>query len=120
MSSSFDFPRRLACMAAGLLATACAGAHLAPASNSVCPVRPEAPVTRIDIFDGDPAELAALAPDDEQSAPDTYTVSGIYAQGRHVTVRCHYGKASQDIALTAPVSRCQFSGADTQPALVCK
>lgn len=120
MSSRIDLPKLLACVAAGFMVTACAAAKTTHGSNSVCAVHPGAPVTQIDIFDGDPAELAFLAPDDDQKASNTYTVKGVYAQGRHVTVRCHYGKTSEDVVLKNPVSRCQYSGDDAHPALACK
>ena len=120
MSSRIEITRLLACIAAGLTVTACAGAHVAPAARSVCTAHSGAPVTQIDIFDGDPADLASLAPDDPQSAPNTYTVKGVYEQGRHVTVRCHFGSTFDDVVLTTPVSSCQFSGGDKHPALACK
>jgi hypothetical protein len=120
MSSRIDVPKLLAFVAAGFLVTACAGAKSARGSDSVCAVHEGAPVTQIDIFDGDPADLASLAPDDDQTAPNTYSVKNVYAQGRQVTVRCHYGKTSEDVVLKTPVSHCQYSGGDAHPALACQ
>lgn len=109
----------LAWVAAGFVTPACTDLHAAPAPDSVCAVRHDAEVTHIDIFDGDPAELVSLAPDDDRNTPNTYTVKDIYAQGRHVTVRCHYGKTSLDVILRNQISRCEFSGGDAHPAMVC-
>jgi hypothetical protein len=120
MWSRAELPTRLAWAAACCLVSACAGAGAAGGVNSVCPVRAGAAVTQIDVFDGDPADLAYLAPDDERKAPGTYTVKGIYDQGRYVTIRCHYGADSVDVKLADRVERCRFSGGDAHPALSCK
>lgn len=112
--------RRLAVVVAGLLLTVGASAHVAPSSMSICAVHADAKVTQIEIFDGDPADLASLAPDDPQNAPNTYAVKGVYDQGRHVTVRCHYGTTFDDVVLTTPVSSCRFSGGAAHPMLVCR
>jgi len=86
----------------------------------VCPLRAGASPSQIDIFDGDPAEQAFLAPDDDRQGANTYTVKPIYAQGRTVTVRCHYGKASVDVKLVQPVAVCRYSEAGGRPQLACK
>ncbi|PTT85279.1 hypothetical protein DBR42_14405 [Pelomonas sp. HMWF004] len=72
------------------------------------------------MFDGDPAEQVFLAPDDDRQGADTYTVKPIYAQGRTVTIRCHYGKASVDVKLVQPVAVCRYSEAGGRPQMVCK
>jgi hypothetical protein len=110
----------LAWVVACRMATACAGADALEPATSVCPVRAGARVSQIDIFDGDPAELAFLAPDDENKAPNTYTVKSIYDEGRYVTVRCHYGPTLVVVQLAKRIARCTFSGGDTRPALTCK
>lgn len=120
MSSRMNTSKLLRFVTAGFMLTACAGAKAAHGSKSVCAVHPGSHATRIEIFDGDPADLASLAPDDDRTAPNTYTVKGVYAQGRHVTVRCRYGRTSQDVVLTAPVTRCQYAGGDAHPTLVCQ
>jgi len=74
----------------------------------VCPTRSHNVVKQIDIFDGDPKDLAYLAPDDDAS--NTYTFSGIYEQGRVVTVRCKYKNGDVvDIPLAATIDQCIFS-----------
>ena len=110
--------RRLACVAATCLATACVGA--AARQAGVCPPRPGAAVSQIDIFDGDPAERAYLAPDDAMAGTNIYSVKSVYDAGRMLTVRCHYGEATADIRLTSPVSRCKLSGGDSRPVLACR
>jgi hypothetical protein len=42
----------------------------------VCPARPDAAVTQIDLFDGDPADQAQLAPDDDRAGANTYSGQG--------------------------------------------
>ena len=124
MSWRAEAGKLAASAAACVLATACAGADAPPrraAAAGVCPVHKDAGVTQIDIFDGDPAGLAFLAPDDERDGQGIYTVKDIYAKGRIVTVRCHYGgSVAEDVRLTQPVARCVFSGGDAHPRLDCK
>lgn len=86
----------------------------------VCPLRAGAAPSQIDVFDGDPAELVILAPDDDRQGASTYTVKPIYTQGRTVTIRCHYGKASVDVKLVQPVTACRYSEAGGRPQMVCK
>lgn len=101
------------------LATLCIAVHAAPRAASVCPARPDAAVTQIDLFDGAPADRALLAPDDDLAGGNTYSVKGVYDAGRTLTIRCHYGEATTDVKLAKPVARCRVSG-DTRPALACK
>ena len=116
MPSIASPPSLPACLAACCLATAAA----AEPAHSICPRHPGSPVTQIDLFDGDPAELAFLAPDDDQTAPNTYTVKGIYDDGHHVTIRCHYGTAIIDITLANRVAQCRSSGEPAHPVLSCQ
>ena len=120
MSSRTDVPKMLAWLVACSMATACATADAAKGSDGVCPVRPGAAVNQIEIFDGDPSELASLAPDDDQKGANTYTVKGVYDQGSYITIRCHYGNASMDVKLSDRVAQCKFSGGDAHPKLACK
>ena len=118
--SSNELAKLLACVAAACMATACAGADAAPHAASVCPARTGAPVTQIDLFDGDPADQALLAPDDDKAGANTYSVKPVYDAGRVLTIRCHHGSASEDVRLTRPVAQCRYSGGDAHPALTCK
>lgn len=112
--------RRLAYVVAACLATASVGAA-AKRATGVCPVRPNAPVTQIEIFDGDPAEQASLAPDDDTTGGKAvYSVKSVYEAGRVLTIRCHYGEATADIRLPSPVSRCKLTGGDSRPMLACR
>jgi len=93
----------------------------APAeAPDVCPLRAGASPSQIDVFDGDPAEQVLLAPDDDRQGANTYTVKPIYAQGRTVMVRCHYGTTSFDVKLVQPVAVCRYSAAGGRPQLACK
>ena len=117
---SNEMAKLAAALAACCLATACAGADAARPAASVCPVHAGAAVSQIDLFDGDPADQALLAPDDDQKGQDTYSVKGVYDAGRTLTIRCHYGAASEDVKLVKPVSQCRYSGGDKHPALTCR
>ena len=118
--SSNEMAKLLACVAVACMATACAGADAAPHAASVCPARTGAPVTQIDLFDGDPADQALLAPDDDKKGSNTYSVKPVYDAGRVLTIRCHHGSTSEDVKLTKPVAQCRYSGDDAHPALTCK
>jgi hypothetical protein len=111
-------------VAALLLTAACTCSTLACAKPApVCPAQSKAVVTQIDIFDGPPQDQAYLAPDDEQHAPNTYTLSGIYDEGRTVTVRCHYsGGQQRDVELKQRVKQCRFAedSKKRSASLVCK
>jgi hypothetical protein len=120
MSSRIEWLQRAACVAIVAMATACAdAAPRAAGAASVCPARANATVTQIDLFDGDPADQAQLAPDDDQGGANTYSVKGVYDAGRTLTIRCHYGGATTDVKLTKPVAQCRYSG-DAHPALACR
>ncbi|MEO5690128.1 MAG: STY0301 family protein [Burkholderiaceae bacterium] len=118
--SSNEWIRRAACIAACFVATACAGADRAPAPAGVCPVHAGTGVSQIDLFDGDPAEQVLLAPDDDQAGANTYSVKTVYDAHRVLTIRCHYGAASEDVKLVKPVSVCRYSGGEAHPTLTCK
>lgn len=91
-------------------------------AKGVCPIRLNEKVQQIDIFDGKPVELAYLAPDDDQTAPNTYSLSYIYEQGRIVTIRCKYDSGSvYDIELKNKVNQCKFfRNKSGNPTLICK
>lgn len=86
----------------------------------VCPLRAGASPNQIDVFDGDPSEQAILAPDDDGPGANTYTVKDVYAQGRAVTIRCHFGKDAIDVKLPGPVKVCRYSGDDGHAQMSCK
>lgn len=115
--------RRLTGVVAAALLTACAGAGASPnpAADGVCPLHAGAAPSQIDVYDGDPSEQAILAPDDSAGAgANTYTVKQVYAEGRVVTIRCHYGHDAVDVKLSHPVAACRFSGDERHPQLACK
>jgi hypothetical protein len=69
--------------------------------------------------DGDPSEQVLLAPDGDQGGANTYTVEQVYAPGRIVTIRCHFGKDAVDVKLAKPVGVCRYAG-DAHPQMSCK
>ena len=98
--------------------------NLASANDvkGVCPTRGNEKIQQIDIFDGKPEELAYLAPDDDQTSPDTYTLNYIYEKGQIVTIRCKYDSGFvYDVELKNKVSQCKFSrNKSGNSSLICK
>jgi hypothetical protein len=116
-----DFSRRAACLAvAGVLSACAADATPKPAATGVCPLHAGVAPSQIDVFDGDPSEQVILAPDDDRAGANTYTVKDVYAQGRTVTIRCHFGKEAVDVKLTQPVTACRYSGDDGHAQMACR
>jgi hypothetical protein len=116
-----DLSRRMAWLAlAGTVSACAADAAPKPAVPGVCPLRADASPSQIDVFDGDPSEQVFLAPDDDRKGANTYTVKHIYAQGRTVTIRCHFGKEAVDVKLTKPVAACRYSEDGGHAQLACK
>jgi hypothetical protein len=76
------------------------------------PADPGATVRYVSFFDGDPAEMVELAPDDESANGRldlTWQFTG--ARARPVTMVCNYSNAdSQRAELTASVSLCKLTG----------
>ena len=105
-----------------LLAAILSGPAIHAQAKGVCPLRANEQVKKIDIFDGKPEELATLAPDDHEKAPNIWTVADIYEHGRIVTVRCTYDSGFVfDLALKDKVNRCRASRSKSgAPHLVCK
>lgn len=107
-----------------LLVAACASPIVGYAKQaSICPQLRDTRVHQIDIFDGAPEELAYLAPDDPDTAPNTYTIGHIYSNGRFVSVRCHYDNGEvRDVKIEKRVRVCRYSeaGKTRSPSLVCR
>lgn len=107
-----------------LVLIACSSSTLACAKPiSVCPKHGQTSVRQIDIFDGKPEDQAYLAPDDSETAPNTYTVGGIYDQGRTVTVRCRYSDGQmQEVELKQRIQTCRYTelGKKSSAALLCQ
>lgn len=92
-----------------LLALGVAGcaAHPGP-SVPVCPVR-SAPLRYLDVFDGDPSELATLVPEVDGETSGHWLLGYVYDAGRTVTVRCKYAdRAEVDVPLVRRVQRCDY------------
>lgn len=117
-----DLSRQAAWLILAGMLSACAAADATPkpAVVGVCPLRAGASPSQIDVFDGDPAEKVILAPDDDAKGANTYTVKDVYAQGRSVTIRCHFEKESVDVKLTNPVAVCRYSGDDAHAQMTCR
>lgn len=117
-----EFTRRLAWPVLAGLLSSCAAADATPGPTvaGVCSLRGGVSPSQIDVFDGEPSEQVLLAPDDDGAGANTYTVKDIYAQGRAVTIRCHYGTESVDVKLANPVKACRYSGDDKHAQITCK
>jgi len=100
----------------------CAINTASAASEGVCPKRQNDKVQQIDIFDGKPEELAYLAPDDDRTSPNIYTLSDIYKEGRIVTIRCKYDSGFvHDVELKNKVKQCRFyRNKSGNSKLICK
>lgn len=101
---------------------ACAPNVVYAGSTGVCPARKHEKVVQIYIFDGKPDEQVFLAPDDDEKAPNTYTLAKIHQAGRTVTVRCEYSKGPvHDTELKKNVKRCQSSESKSGSfSLICR
>src|SRR5262245_2893377 len=111
-TSSMSWSRAAALLALTLL-SACAGDR-APANRAqttqVCPVRPDAALRFVDVFDGDPASLATLIPDEAKEESGRWNLGYVYDAGRFVTIRCKYSDdRTQDIKLSSRVSACDYA-----------
>ncbi|MDO8728682.1 MAG: hypothetical protein Q7K26_02175 [bacterium] len=102
-----------------LLSIGCA--CLSVGAKGVCPELIHDKVQQIYIFDGSPDELAYLAPDDDDKAANTYTLSYIYEKGRIVTIRCTYESGYVfDVSMKNRINLCNFSRSKAgTPILVC-
>lgn len=104
-----------------VLAVILAGTGFSAEAKGSCPARANDKVKKIDIFDGKPEELAFLAPDDHEKAPNTYTVADIYEAGRIVTLRCNYQSGVViELPLKDKVKSCQVSRNKSGTAIACK
>lgn len=105
-----------------LLAATLGCAGIKADAKGVCPARANEKVKQIDLFDGKPEEQAFLAPDDDEKAPNTYSLKGIYEQGRIVTIRCTYDSGFVfELPMKDKVDHCNFSRSKAgAPNLVCK
>lgn len=88
-------------------ATGCSSALVA---SSVCPIRQDQPLRYVDVFDGEPADLAILVPDVSEERYGHWVLGYIYDAGRFVTIRCKYAdKQTQDVKLTKRVEQCDYT-----------
>lgn len=108
------------CVLAGMVSACAADAPPGSQAPGVCPERAGVSPNQIDVFDGDPSEQVFLAPDNDRKGANTYTVKHIYAQGRTVTIRCHFGKDVVDVKLSKPVAVCRYSGDPRRQQMACK
>lgn len=76
---------------------------------AVCPARQQDAIQQIYLFDGAPEDLAYLAPDNDTTASNRYSVATIYDSGGFVSVRCKYKSGSiVDVELKARFAQCAF------------
>ena len=99
-----------------LLVTAAASASLwvEPAiahaeAPSLCPAYSHGASARtalaqIDVYDGDPADNAALAPDKSSSFANTITNTWMLSPGAKTTIGCSYGPAAPRMMVPLPAT----------------
>lgn len=74
-----------------------------------CPVRERQPLRFVDVFDGQPTELATLIPDKAEERSGYWLLGYIYDAGRFVVIRCKYAdKQTLDVKLSNRVQRCDY------------
>lgn len=75
----------------------------------VCPIRPSHPLRYVDVFDGEPAELATLVPGLAKESYGYWLLGYVYDAGRFVTIRCKYAdKQTLDVKLANRINRCDY------------
>nr|WP_234385151.1 STY0301 family protein [Paracidovorax avenae] len=80
------------------------------AAPSVCPIRQNQPLRYIDVFDGEPSDLATLEPDVAKERYGHWVLGYIYDEGRFATLRCKYAdKQTHDVQLAKRVEQCSYS-----------
>ena len=101
MSLSKQIAALLLCLASGSSVLA---------ASPVCPIRQNQPLRYVDVFDGEPADLATLEPDVAKARYGHWVLGYIYDEGRFVTIRCKYAdKQTQDVKLVKRVERCSYA-----------
>ncbi|MDO7842525.1 STY0301 family protein [Sphingomonas immobilis] len=115
---------KAALLAPLLVCTACAADAKGPAPQ--CPaVLHGAALKSVSVFDGPFAEMADLVPDGGRKTKagrvDTWDLGYVYKAGRHVFLRCDYGKPQPvEIKLTVPVKACALTQGAKAKSLSCK
>ena len=97
----------LRCLACAVIACVLGTAQAKPLE--VCPARHGGTLQQIYLFDGTPEDLAYLAPDNDTTASNVYSLKAIYDEGRFVTVRCKYKSGSViDVEMKNRIEKCTF------------
>ncbi|WP_139798966.1 STY0301 family protein [Andreprevotia lacus] len=106
-------------LAGMLLCLLCNSAQAAPVPS--CPARAGHALHNVTVFDGDPAELASLVPEQTSRRKGYWPLAYVYAQGRHVTLRCTYAdQQTVDVPLSARVERCDYTQNGNTLKLSCR
>lgn len=78
-------------------------------AEQICPNEGHNKLVSIDIFDGNPNELADLVAQQTSITSGYFDLGYIYKAGRYVTVRCDYEDGVQrDKVLHMPVKICRY------------
>lgn len=106
-----------------ILAVTAAGAFT---PNATCPARHNGtPLASFQIYDGPLADNAVLAPDTTRESRGVVTeewgVTTVYTSGRHLNLRCSYGKHGDVIvALPRPVKQCNARLTKNERSVTCR
>lgn len=80
------------------------------AAPPVCPIRQNQPLRYVDVFDGEPSDLATLEPDVAKDRYGHWVLGYLYDEGRFATIRCKYAdKQTHDVKLAKRVEQCRYS-----------
>lgn len=100
-----------------LLVGLCGCSAMVTRAADVCPAHGKSPLRSVDVFDGSPAELASLVPDEAHERSGYWELGYVYDAGRFVSVRCRYADGSSvEEKLVRKVARCDYT-VDAQKTL---
>jgi hypothetical protein len=94
----------------------------ATAPAAPCPERAGTTLRFVDVFDGSPASLATLVPDEAGERSGHWKLKYVYDAGRTVTIRCKYANdETHDVTLPSVTVRCDYTiDAKQTLTLTCK
>ncbi len=78
-------------------------------SEGICPNQINQPLRFVDVFDGNPEDLATLVPDQAEEQYGYWLLGYVYDATRFVTVRCKYADGKiLDVKLFKRINRCNY------------
>lgn len=79
-------------------------------ADNVCPVRSDAHLRALDVYDGPIAEMAILVPDEAADTEGFWSLAYVYEAGRTVNIRCKYSDNDVvDVEIKNKIEKCQYA-----------